>query len=134
MIRLDGDMYESTITVLENLYPNLSPGGYAIVDDYHSLPHCQRAVTDYRAAHGIDDEIHDDRLDRRLLAQALGRVGLGRGASAGGLTAPGSLQLGQREQAPVLDATALRLQPLRRVELGDSLAELPAAPPADAAS
>ncbi len=58
VLRLDGDMYESTITVLENLYPGLSPGGYAIVDDFYSLPHCRKAVTDYREAHGIEDEIH----------------------------------------------------------------------------
>jgi hypothetical protein len=58
VIRLDGDMYESTISVLENLYPGLSPGGYVIVDDYHSLAHCRKAVHDYREAHGIDGEIH----------------------------------------------------------------------------
>jgi hypothetical protein len=55
---MDGDMYESTITVLESLYPTLSPGGFLIVDDYHALPHCRKAVSDYREAHGIDDEIH----------------------------------------------------------------------------
>ncbi len=85
VIRLDGDMYESTITVLENLYPNLSPGGYLIVDDYGSLPHCQRAITDYRAANGIDDEIHIIDLDRRLLAQDLGDVSTTGRALAGGL-------------------------------------------------
>ena len=58
VIRLDGDLYESTITVLENLYPNLAPGGFVIVDDYHSLWYCRRAVADYREAHGIDEEIH----------------------------------------------------------------------------
>jgi O-methyltransferase len=59
VIRLDGDLYESTITVLENLYPNLSAGGYVIVDDYNSLWYCRKAVTDYREAHGITDEIHE---------------------------------------------------------------------------
>jgi hypothetical protein len=58
IIRLDGDMYESTMNVLENLYPGLSPGGYVIVDDYHAIPACRRAVGDYRDAHGIEDEIH----------------------------------------------------------------------------
>jgi len=33
VLRLDGDMYESTIDVLEHLYPKLSVGGYCIVDD-----------------------------------------------------------------------------------------------------
>ena len=38
---------------------NLSPGGYVIIDDYNSLWYCRKAVTDYREAHGITDEIHE---------------------------------------------------------------------------
>jgi hypothetical protein len=56
VIRLDGDMYQSTMDALTNLYPRLAPGGFLIVDDYGFEP-CERAVTDYRAAHGIDDPI-----------------------------------------------------------------------------
>ena len=56
LLRLDGDMYESTIVALENLYPKLSVGGYVIVDDY-GLPNCRRAIADYRALHGIDTEL-----------------------------------------------------------------------------
>lgn len=52
VLRLDGDMYESTIVALESLYPKLSAGGFCIIDDY-GLPGCRRAVDDYRAAHGI---------------------------------------------------------------------------------
>ena len=55
ILRLDGDMYESTIVALENLYPKLSVGGYVIVDDY-GLANCRRALTDYRDYHGIDAE------------------------------------------------------------------------------
>lgn len=58
VIRLDGDMYESTMDALNNLYPKLSVGGYLIVDDYGTIPACAQAVTDYRHAHGITDEIH----------------------------------------------------------------------------
>jgi O-methyltransferase len=54
ILRLDGDMYESTIDTLINLYPKLSPGGYTIVDDY-LLPGCKAAVDDYRAKHQIDE-------------------------------------------------------------------------------
>jgi len=57
LVRLDGDMYESTIQALEALYPRLSPGGALIVDDYGSIRGCREAVTDYRAAHGIGEEI-----------------------------------------------------------------------------
>lgn len=56
VIRLDGDMYESTIDALTSLYPKLSRGGYLIVDDY-ALPGCKRAVQDYREANHITDEI-----------------------------------------------------------------------------
>ena len=49
VVRLDGDMYESTMDALVHLYPRLSVGGLLIVDDYTFDP-CQQAVADYRAA------------------------------------------------------------------------------------
>jgi hypothetical protein len=60
IIRLDGDMYESTMDGLVNLYPKLSPGGFLIVDDYNNgnVPACKKAVHDYREQHGIREEIH----------------------------------------------------------------------------
>jgi hypothetical protein len=57
VLRLDGDMYESTIEALEHLYPRLSTGGYLIVDDYGAVPACRRAVDDFRQAHGINEKI-----------------------------------------------------------------------------
>jgi len=57
VMRLDGDMYESTMDALVHLYPKLSPGGYVIVDDYGYIASCRRAVHDYRAAQNIMDEI-----------------------------------------------------------------------------
>jgi O-methyltransferase len=56
LLRLDGDMYESTIQALDALYPKLSPLGYVIVDDY-SLPACREAVADFRRSNEIDDPI-----------------------------------------------------------------------------
>ncbi|HEX7960254.1 MAG TPA: TylF/MycF/NovP-related O-methyltransferase [Terriglobales bacterium] len=53
VLRLDGDMYESTWLVLENLYPKLSLGGFAIVDDYGAIAACKAAVDDFRAKHSI---------------------------------------------------------------------------------
>lgn len=58
VLRLDGDLYESTIQVIEPLYPKLSVGGFVIVDDYGLAP-CRKAVEDYRAANGITDPIID---------------------------------------------------------------------------
>jgi O-methyltransferase len=60
VMRLDGDLYESTWQAIEALYPKLSPGGFCIVDDYGALvDQCQRAIHDYRNAHGITEEIVD---------------------------------------------------------------------------
>ncbi|HSV37267.1 MAG TPA: TylF/MycF family methyltransferase [Nocardioidaceae bacterium] len=60
VIRLDGDMYESTIQAIEVLYPKLSVGGFCIIDDFGShVSQAQQAVHDYRAAHGITDTIID---------------------------------------------------------------------------
>ena len=56
IIRLDGDMYGSTIDALSALYPRLSPGGFVIVDDY-ALKGAREAVDDFRRAHGIGDPI-----------------------------------------------------------------------------
>ncbi len=48
LLRLDGDLYESTRTCLEYLYPMLSPGGWLIVDDY-GLDGARKAVSEYFA-------------------------------------------------------------------------------------
>lgn len=56
LVRLDGDLYESTLVAMEHLYPKLSIGGYLIVDDY-VLPPCREAISDYRANSGITEEI-----------------------------------------------------------------------------
>lgn len=52
LIRLDGDMYESTIQALDALYHKLSTGGFVIVDDYILEP-CRIAVDEFRASHRI---------------------------------------------------------------------------------
>lgn len=58
ILRLDGDLYQSTIEALANLYPKLSKGGYVIVDDY-AWPACKQAVHDYRSKEGITDSIKE---------------------------------------------------------------------------
>jgi O-methyltransferase len=58
VLRLDGDMYESTMVAMESLYPRLSPGGYLIVDDYGAVAGCREAVEEYRLAHRIDEPMH----------------------------------------------------------------------------
>jgi O-methyltransferase len=52
ILRLDGDLYESTIDAL-TMYSKVSSGGYVIIDDY-DLPPCKEAVSDFRRDHAID--------------------------------------------------------------------------------
>ena len=59
ILRLDGDMYESTIQALETLYPKLSSGGFCIVDDYGAVPACKSAISDYRQAQDINAPLHE---------------------------------------------------------------------------
>jgi hypothetical protein len=61
LVRLDGDMYESTMQAIEALYPRLSIGGFLIVDDYGAFPQCKHAIDDYRERHAIDELIVRDR-------------------------------------------------------------------------
>jgi hypothetical protein len=57
VLRLDGDLYESTIQALDGLYDRLTAGGYVIVDDYGNVAGCRQAVHDFRARRGINDPI-----------------------------------------------------------------------------
>jgi O-methyltransferase len=57
ILRVDADLYQSTMDVLTNLYPKLSPGGFAIFDDYLNLRDCRRAVDEYRQQQGIVEPI-----------------------------------------------------------------------------
>jgi len=57
VLRLDGDMYSSTIDVLKSLYDRLSFGGYVIIDDYGAIPNCRQAVNDFRAEHNITEQL-----------------------------------------------------------------------------
>ena len=52
ILRLDGDLYESTMDALVPLYEKVSPGGFVIVDDYGAWEPCRKAVDDFRAQHG----------------------------------------------------------------------------------
>jgi O-methyltransferase len=56
VVRLDGDMYESTMDSLVNLYDGLSRGGFLIVDDFNLEP-CRLAVEDFRRQRNIDEPI-----------------------------------------------------------------------------
>lgn len=56
VLRLDGDLYESTMDSLNALYDKVSPGGFVIVDDYNLGP-CRAAVDEFRLVRGIIDPV-----------------------------------------------------------------------------
>lgn len=57
LLRIDADLHESTRDVLVHMYSRVSPGGFVIIDDYGILEPCRRAVDEFRAEHGIQDEL-----------------------------------------------------------------------------
>jgi O-methyltransferase len=61
ILRLDGDLYSSTMDALKSLYHRVSPGGYVIVDDYYSWPACRKAVTEFLAENKVKANI--ERID-----------------------------------------------------------------------
>lgn len=46
LLRLDGDLHESTLVCMEHLYPKVVKGGYVIIDDY-GLEGCRVAIEQY---------------------------------------------------------------------------------------
>lgn len=58
VLRLDGDLYESTMDALV-LYDKVSQGGFIIIDDYHDFPPCRQAVTDFLNTRGLTPTIHE---------------------------------------------------------------------------
>jgi O-methyltransferase len=59
ILRLDGDMYESTMDALSALYDKVSEGGFVIVDEYGAYPRCRAAIDDFRAQRKIAEHMHD---------------------------------------------------------------------------
>ena len=57
ILRLDGDLYESTKVCLEYLYPKVTKGGFVIIDDYENLDGCRKAVHEYLEKHNLHPTI-----------------------------------------------------------------------------
>ena len=57
ILRCDGDSYESTFGVLQDLYDKVQTGGFIIIDDYNSFQDCKVAVDQFRRERGIEMEI-----------------------------------------------------------------------------
>jgi len=57
VLRGDGDMYESYMDILYNLYDFVPVGGYFICDDCPSIDVAKQAIDDFRMDHNISDPI-----------------------------------------------------------------------------
>lgn len=57
LLRLDGDLYESTEVCLRLLGPLVSKGGLIVIDDY-ALAGCAKAVHEYRDAKAITSPLY----------------------------------------------------------------------------
>ncbi len=57
VLRLDGDMYESTYVTLTALYDKVSDGGFVIVDDYGYIDSCKQAVHDFLNSRQLHPDI-----------------------------------------------------------------------------
>jgi hypothetical protein len=57
LLRLDGDMYESTMDGLISLYHKVSTGGFVIIDDYGTYPACAKAVHDFLDSNNLHVEL-----------------------------------------------------------------------------
>ena len=57
LLRLDGDLYESTMDALNALYDKVAVGGFIIVDDYNAVASCRQAVEEFRQQRQIEDEV-----------------------------------------------------------------------------
>jgi O-methyltransferase len=49
LLRLDGDLYESTKVCLETLYKHVAANGLIVIDDYGTWEGCARAVNEFLA-------------------------------------------------------------------------------------
>jgi len=57
LLRLDGDLFDSTLVALRHLYPLVVKGGFVIIDDY-ALIGCRSACETYFKEEGIDPYLH----------------------------------------------------------------------------
>ena len=59
ILRLDGDLYESTKCCLEHLYEQVVPGGYVIIDDYGCWEGCRIATDEFLENIDVELQIID---------------------------------------------------------------------------
>jgi len=58
LLHLDGDWYDSTKVVLENLYENVVENGFIQIDDYGYWEGCKKAVDEYALKRNLEFSLH----------------------------------------------------------------------------
>ena len=57
VLRLDGDMWESTMDELFNLYELLNVGGVVLIDDWKHVPECKAAIETFMQMHHFNETV-----------------------------------------------------------------------------
>lgn len=58
ILRIDADLYDSTLLCLKNLYKYVAKGGCIIIDDYYTWEGCSKAVHDFLSQSKSADRIY----------------------------------------------------------------------------
>ena len=58
LLRMDGDWYDSTMQILDNLFDKVVEGGVIIIDDYAAWEGCSKAVHDFLSKRSRSEKIH----------------------------------------------------------------------------
>ena len=58
LLHMDGDWYDSTKTILSNLYDTVIANGYIQVDDYGHWDGCKKALKEFEASRNLHFKIH----------------------------------------------------------------------------
>ena len=58
LLHLDGDWYDSTCAILDNLYDQTAPGAYLQVDDYGYWDGCRKAIDEFEQCRGLNFDRH----------------------------------------------------------------------------
>lgn len=64
ILRFDGDWYDSTMTVLNELFDRVMPNGLIVLDDYGAWEGCSRAVHDFLSQRKAAERIESTWLGR----------------------------------------------------------------------
>ena len=65
LLHLDADWYTSTVTILDNFYDNVIPGGFLQFDDYNHWEGCKKAVDEFQFDHNISFDLNSIPGDRQ---------------------------------------------------------------------